>query len=98
MIEFLLFLVVTTLLIATVVLCILRAMHSSIGLAKPSQQQLRDEPQNSCPLFSHCRSLSTQIAWRELGGTFPTPVHRCDCQAVSRHELAAADASAKGDT
>ena len=56
------------------ILKILSLLTHSVGIAPPTQQQLKEENLDNSPLFRHVPSLKTKLAWRELGD-FPTPLH-----------------------
>ena len=72
--------------IAAAVFWVLQTMHSSIGIAKPCQKQLDDPSEQKAretyPLFRYLPQLKDRLAWRSLGGSFPTPIHACECQAL----------------
>jgi hypothetical protein len=57
---------------------LLRRMSSSVGVAEPTEQQLKEEnPEQNCALFRHLPTLSKKLAWRSLGVTTSTPIHVC---------------------
>lgn len=61
-------------------LCVLQAMHSSVGVAAPTPKQLQEEDPNEHALFRHLPALRRTLAWRKLGN-FPTPIHKAECSA-----------------
>ena len=71
--------------VAAAVFWVLQTMHSSIGIAEPCQKQLdgpsEQKARERYPLFRYLPQLKDRLAWRSLGGSFPTPIHSCECQA-----------------
>lgn len=66
--------------VAMAIRLLLEAMHRSVGLAPPTEEQKKEEDQQAHALFRHLPGLAAKLAWRQLG-TYPTPIHRGSCDA-----------------
>jgi 1-aminocyclopropane-1-carboxylate deaminase/D-cysteine desulfhydrase-like pyridoxal-dependent ACC family enzyme len=62
----------------TGVVFLARTVSKSVGLAEPTEEQLKEEmPEKNCALFRKFPHLSRKLAWRSLGASKSTPVHVC---------------------
>ena len=60
-------------------LLVMRRVSASVGTAAPTKEQLEQEhPQEKCAIFRHLPSLATKLAWRSLGASESTPIHKCE--------------------
>ena len=55
---------------------VLNAMQDAAGIAPPTSTQLEHEDFDKSALYRHFPTLKYKIAFRCLGDTFPTPIHR----------------------
>jgi len=58
---------------------LLRRVSRSVGIAGPTAAMLAEEsPRENCALFRHVPEAAERLAWRSLGATSRTPIHRCE--------------------
>ena len=71
---------------------LLRRISQSVGISKPAETQLQEEsPSKYCPLFRHFPELTKQLAWRSLGVTGATPVHKCQMMVKKKKKKKVGD-------
>jgi 1-aminocyclopropane-1-carboxylate deaminase/D-cysteine desulfhydrase-like pyridoxal-dependent ACC family enzyme len=82
---------IVTLTVATAgvaVVSLLRRINSSVGLAQPTKEMLKEEePEKNCALFRHLPHLSERLAWRSLGAVKKTPIHRLQLPGMNNANL-----------